>query len=114
MTYQTDEFSCVSSAEEELSVYVDLVNLALYEGFSQEINLTHMQESAKEKEKESELLADVFVLSTFELFSAAMGLPTIKMKTQYRITSLPTQAKKKKNHQEIHSKETLFIVQIFI
>lgn len=54
--------------------------------------LTHMQESAKEKEKESELLADVFILKTFELFSAAMGLPTIKMKMQYRITSLPTQA----------------------
>lgn len=55
-----------------------------------------MWESAKENEKESELLADVFVLRTFELFSAAMGLPTIKMKMQYRITSLPTQAKKKK------------------
>lgn len=51
MTYQTDKFSCVSNAAEEISLYVDLVYLALYEGFSQEINLTHMQESAKEKEK---------------------------------------------------------------
>lgn len=48
MTYQTDELSCVSSVE-ELSVYVDLVYLALYEGFSQEINLTHIQESAKKR-----------------------------------------------------------------
>lgn len=53
-----------------------------------------MQEPAKEREKESELLADVFVQRTFELFSAAMGLPTITMKMQYRITSLPIQAKK--------------------
>lgn len=93
MTYQTDEFSCVSNAAEEISVYVDLVYLALYEGFSQEINLTHMQESAKEKGKDSKLLA-FFFLRTFELFSAVMGLPTVEMKMYYSTSSLPTQAKK--------------------
>lgn len=60
MTYQTEEFSCVSNAAEEISVYVDLVYLALYEGFSEEINLTHMQESAKEKEKVSKQLTFFF------------------------------------------------------
>lgn len=78
MTYQTDKFSCVSNAAEEISLYVDLVYLALYEGFSQEINLTHMQESAKEKEKC--LSCWFFFLRTFELFSVVKGLPTIKMK----------------------------------
>lgn len=96
--------------KKKISVYVDFVYLALYEDFSQEINLIHMQEPAKEKEKESKLLA-FFSLRTFELFSAVMGLPTIEMKMYYSTSSLPTQAKK---NQEIHSKKTLFIVQFLI
>lgn len=47
----------------------------------------------RKRKKETELLAVSFQ-STFELFSVAMGLPTIKMKMQYRRSRLLTQAKK--------------------
>lgn len=89
-------------------MYVDLVYLALYEGFSQETNLTHMQESVKEKEKESKLLT-LFSKNIWAIFSNN-GLAYYRNENVIQNEHVPNQAKK---NQEIHSKKSFVHCPIF-